>query len=44
MQTNNATNKADQGINLVDLFLYFASKWKWFLLSVVVCGGLAWYN
>ena len=44
MQTNNATNKADQGINLVDLFLYFASKWKWFLLSVGVCGGLAWYN
>ena len=44
MQTNNSPNKVDQGINLVDLLVYFASKWKWFLLSVVVCVGVAWYN
>lgn len=44
MQTNNSSNKNDQGINLVDLLVYFASKWKWFLLSVLVCGGIAWYN
>lgn len=44
MQTNNSPNKNDQGINLVDLLVYFASKWKWFLLSVLVCGGIAWYN
>lgn len=44
MQTNNSSNKNDQGINLVDLFVYFLSKWKWFLLSVLVCGGIAWYK
>lgn len=45
MQTNNTSaNKADQSLNVLDLLLYFASKWKWFLLSVVVCGAIAWYN
>ena len=44
MQTENTPNKNDQSINLIDLFLYFASHWKWFLLSVLVCGGIAWYN
>ena len=39
---NNQTNKNESGINLLDLFLYLASKWKWFLLSVLICGGLAW--
>lgn len=29
---------------MVDLFVYLASKWKWFLLSVLVCGGIAWLN
>ena len=43
MQTNNTNNKSDQSVNLVDLMLYFASKWKWFLASVLVCGGIAWY-
>lgn len=30
---------------MVDLLLYLASKWKWFVLSVLVFGGLAyvWY-
>ena len=44
MQTTNSSNKNDQGLNLVDLFVYLASKWKWFLLSVLICGGIAWYN
>ena len=45
MQTNKSTvNKDEQGINLVDLLLYLASKWKWFLLSVLICGGIAWYR
>ena len=39
---NNQTNKNESGINLLDLFMYLASKWKWFLLSVLICGGLAW--
>ena len=43
MQTNNSM-KNEQGINLVDLLMYFASKWKWFLISVLICGGIAWYN
>ena len=44
MQTSNYnSNKADQDLNLVDLLVYFASKWKWFLLSIVLCTGAAWY-
>ena len=40
---NNSTmNKNEQGINVVDLFVYMLSKWKWFLLSIVICGGVAW--
>ena len=46
MQTKNlSTGKNEQGLNVVDLLLYLASKWKWFVLSVLVFGGLAyvWY-
>lgn len=44
MQTNNSSNKNDQGLNIVDLFMYLASQWKWFLLSILICGGIVWYN
>ena len=46
MQTssNSSTNRNDQSVNLVDLFVYLASKWKWFLLSVIICGGIAWFK
>ena len=44
MQTNNSSNRNEQGINLIDLLVYFASQWKWFLLSILVCGGIAWYS
>lgn len=45
MYTNNSFgNKNEQSINLVDLLVYLASKWKWFLLSVLLCGGIAWFN
>ena len=44
MQTKNSSNKNDQGLNIVDLFMYLASQWKWFLLSILICGGIAWYN
>ena len=44
MQTNNSSNKNDQGLNIVDLFMYLASQWKWFFLSILICGGIAWYN
>lgn len=43
MQTNNSP-KNEQSVNLVDLFVYLASKWKWFLVSIVVCVGIAWYK
>lgn len=43
MQTNNSL-KNDQSVNLVDLLVYLASKWKWFLVSIVVCVGIAWYK
>lgn len=43
MQTNNSTSgKNVQGINLIDLLVYWGSKWQWFLLSVLICGGAAW--
>ena len=44
MQTTSNNNRNEQGINVVDLLVYFASKWKWFLISVLVCGGLAWLS
>ena len=44
MQSNSQSNKNEQGVNLVDLSVYLLSKWKWFVLSVLVFGGLAWYH
>ncbi len=40
----NESNKNNQEINLKDLFFYLLSKWRWFLLSVLVCVSLAWYK
>ena len=43
MQTNYSTpNRDNQSINLTDLLFYLASKWIWFSLSILLCGGLAW--
>ncbi len=45
MQNDNQTdNRAEQGINILDLLTYMLSKWKWFVLSIVFFGGLAWYH
>lgn len=43
----NSTNpstaiKKETGLNLVDILVFLLSKWKWFLLSVLLFGGLAW--
>ena len=27
---------------MMDIIMYLVSKWKWFLASVIVFGGLAW--
>ena len=44
MQTTNSSSvkNSEQGINVIDLLMYFAFRWKWFLLSVLICGGIAW--
>lgn len=44
---NNNRNKnqqTDSGINLVDILLYLLSYWKWYLLALMVCLGLAYYK
>lgn len=43
----NSTNpstaiKKETGLNLVDILVFLLSKWKWFLLSVLLFGSLAW--
>ena len=43
MQNNNLSGKNEQSINLVDMFVYLLYKWKWFVLSILFFGGLAWY-
>ena len=35
-------SKDSQNVNLLDLLVYLASKWKWFLLSVALCCSVAW--
>ena len=42
MQTKTKQNKTDE-INIAELFMFLFSKWPWFLLSIALCVGLAWY-
>ena len=44
MNTTQNKANAEQGINISDLFYYLLSKWKWFLLSVIIFGTLGWYR
>ena len=40
-----STNKKNTDeLNVVDLAMYLLSKWPWFLLSILLCVGLAWYK
>lgn len=42
MQTKKSLpEKKEQGVNIIDLLAYLASKWRWFLLSVVICVGVS---
>lgn len=34
--------KNSQDINLKDLFFYLLARWQWFLVSMLIFGGLAW--
>jgi tyrosine-protein kinase Etk/Wzc len=38
---SNVTNKKDSELNVLDLLLYLLYHWKWFVLSLIICGGLA---
>ena len=38
----NEQDKHSQDVNLKDLFFYLLARWKWFLLSMLFFGGLAW--
>lgn len=37
-------NKNKQEVNIIDVLLYFFSKWPWILLSLIVCCAFAWYR
>lgn len=34
----------DKSINLVDILMYLLSYWKWYVLSILICGGYFWYD
>lgn len=45
METNTTTNKKtsqEEFINLRDLVELFLGRWYWFVLSVIICLGIAW--
>ncbi len=44
MSTHQSKVNNEQGINLADLLFYLLSKWKWFVLSVIIFGALGWYR
>lgn len=44
MQTNSTNGRNDQDINIIDILMFLFSKWKWFVISIIVFGGLAWFH
>lgn len=44
MNNNQSKTNPEQGVNIADLFYYLLSKWKWFVLSVIVFGTIGWYR
>ena len=44
MQTDTKSTKKESELNIVDLLMYLASKWRWYLISILLFGGLAWYK
>lgn len=34
----------EKNVNLVDIFMYLLSYWKWYVFSVLLFGGYFWYN
>jgi len=41
---NKENRQTDTSVNIIDILLYLLSYWKWFLLTLVVCLGLAYYK
>ena len=37
-------SKKNNSVNLLDLFFYLLSYWYWFVLGILVCGGVAAYK
>lgn len=44
MQTNSTNGRNDQDVNIIDILMFLLSKWKWFVISIIVFGGLAWFQ
>lgn len=46
MTENNQPRKkqADTGLNVMDFLKIALANWMWFVLSVIICGGLAYYK
>ena len=46
MTENNQPRKkqTDTGLNVMDFLKIALANWMWFVLSVLVCGGLAYYK
>ena len=42
MSAKNRNDKAQSGVNVLDIVFYLFSKWRWIVLSVAVFGLLAW--
>ena len=42
MSAKNRNDKAQSGVNVLDIAFYLLSKWRWIVLSVAVFGLLAW--
>ena len=41
---NNFNNQSKKSINLIDLFFYLLSKWKWYIISLMVFVGYYYYQ
>ena len=38
MQTDTKSTKKETDLNIVDLLMYLVSKWRWYLISILLFG------
>ena len=43
-QETKLLTEEEKSINLVDIFMYLLSYWKWYVLSILIFGGYFWYD